>query len=409
MKHATIAALCLLLGGGVLAQEGDSTAVRKKMFSYSEFTGEIEGSYRYFPEESLYPGQHEEYFSSAFQPKLYLEWNDGKQSFNFQGFARLDQYDNQRTHADIREMYWQKVFRTWEMSVGLKKIFWGVTESNHLVDIINQSDGVEGFDLEQKLGQPMVHLSFAPSWGTVDMFILSYFRELTFPGEQGRLRPPFQINYDDVTFESDNEEWQPEFALRWSNSISVFDIGLSHFYGTSRTPIFNTVVDTSFNISFTPHYELINQSAIDLQASTGSMLWKVEAIHRESKRKTITAITAGGEYTFSNLFRSGIDVGILAEYLFDDRGQELITGFNNDIFLAARIALNDKQSTDFLGGVTIDRDTDAQLLFAQANRRLGETWKVSLDYSGFGNIPEDDFLYLIRKDGFVQVTLIKYF
>ncbi|MDD7885073.1 hypothetical protein [Flavivirga sp. 57AJ16] len=42
-----------------------------------------------------------------------------------------------------------------------------MTESNHLVDIINQTDAVETFDGEEKLGQPMVQLS----WGTDNIIL----------------------------------------------------------------------------------------------------------------------------------------------------------------------------------------------------------------------------------------------
>ena len=42
--------------------------------------------------------------------------------------------------------------RDWSLSIGLGKVFWGVTEFNHLVDVINQTDLVEGIDGEAKLG-----------------------------------------------------------------------------------------------------------------------------------------------------------------------------------------------------------------------------------------------------------------
>ena len=131
-----------------LAQEGDT---------YKEFTLELKGDYRYFFNEGEYAGQKEHYLSIAVQPEYFIEWKDGKYSFKFTGFARLDQHDNRRTHADIRELYWQYVEGSSELSIGLKKVFWGVTESSHLVDIINQTDAVESFDGEQKLGQPMIH------------------------------------------------------------------------------------------------------------------------------------------------------------------------------------------------------------------------------------------------------------
>ncbi len=77
--------------------------------------------------------------------------------------------------------------------VGLSKVFWGAAEFVHLADIINQTDGVEGFDGEEKLGQPMLRLSLFLDRGTVNAFILPWFRERTFPGKKDRLRTPLVI------------------------------------------------------------------------------------------------------------------------------------------------------------------------------------------------------------------------
>jgi len=372
---------------------------------YTEVSGYFGIDYRYFPDSALYPGQHESYFSMVFQPEVYLEWNKGRQLLAFIGFARIDQYDIERTHADIRELYWQGIFKNWELSVGFKKIFWGVTESNHLVDIINQADALEGFDLEQKLGQPMIHFSWSPKWGTIDLFAMTFHRQLKFPGPQGRLRPPFELDYDNTTYESEQEEYNLDLAIRWTHSFSVFDIGISHFYGTSRAPLF----ESSDSITVNAFYELINQTALDIQASTGPMLWKAEIIYRVSKRKTINAFTVGGEYTFSNIFSSGVDVGLLAEYNFDNRGMELLTGLDDDYFFGARLAINDRQSSNLIGGVIIDRNIQTLRYFLDASRRLGDSWKISIEASGFGNIDPSEFIYLIRNDSFVQISLAKYF
>ncbi|NNF01315.1 MAG: hypothetical protein HKN22_01385 [Bacteroidia bacterium] len=396
--YSTLFIFTLILCVDVKAQNNENPL-------YSEVSGYFAFDYRYFPEEGLYPGQKQEYFSSVFSPEILLEWQKGKQRLKFVGFGRIDQHDNQRTHADIRELYYQKIWKKIELSAGVKKIFWGVTESNHLVDFVNQTDVLEGFDLENKLGQPMVHLSYLPNWGTIDVMVMPYFREMQFPGMRGRLRPPFDASLIPVFYESEHEEYNPDIAVRYSNSKGVFDFGITNFYGTARQPIFIISSPTTFRTL----YEVANQTGVDIQALTGSMLWKLEALHRESNRKTITAIIVGGEYTFSNMFRSGIDLGLIAEYNYDDRGEELISALDDDIFLGTRIAFNDKQSTDFIGGVIIDRNNQTQRYFAEANRRIGDSWKLSLKAFGYNNIDESEFLYLLRKDGYMEASLAKYF
>ena len=159
----------LATGSGFAQDGGDGSAKKKKW--RSELSGEIEVGYRFFPDSALYPRQKDEYFATLFRPKYYLETMDGKHSINFEGFAVLDQYDNQRSHVDIRELYYRYVHKNLEISLGAKKIYWGVAESNHLVDVINQADVLEGFDPKNKLGQPMVHLSVSPKWGTIDVMV----------------------------------------------------------------------------------------------------------------------------------------------------------------------------------------------------------------------------------------------
>ena len=69
-----------------------------------------------------------------------MEWRID--SFTFQPFIRIDQQDEERSHFDIRELAWLHVGNDWELRTGIRKVFWGVNESQHLVDIINQTIGI---------------------------------------------------------------------------------------------------------------------------------------------------------------------------------------------------------------------------------------------------------------------------
>ena len=380
----------------------ESSIVVPSKFSW-EISGNIQGDYRYFKEEGLYPGQETEYFSTIFNPEIYIEWDNSNQLIQFEGFARLNQYDIEQTHWDIRELYYQNIIANWELSVGKKQIYWGFTESNHLVNIINQDDLLEGNGVANKLGQSMIHVSNYSEMGTVDVMLMRGFNPIQFPGYKGRLRPPFAVDYASTTYESEDGVDNTDLAVRWSHSVNTFDVGVSHFKGTSRTPIF----PGSGIGNFAPHYELIDQTGLELQASLGSMLWKLEAIQRKSDRKTIRAYTFGGKYTL--VTKSGCDIGILAEYNYDNRGAESITGLNDDVFVGLRIGLNDEQSTSFLGGMNKDNENGTISYFAEASRRLGDSWKINMKAFGFKDVAENEFLYLLRKDGFVELSLVKYF
>lgn len=388
----------LLVQFGLLAQNKESNV-------YQEFNVEIKGDYRYFFKAGAYPGQFRNYPSIAIEPEYFLEWADGKQSLQFTGFARLDR-DPQRTHWDIRELYYQLVRDKWELSLGAKKIFWGVTESAHLVDIINQTDAVESFDGEQKLGQPMLHFSYTSGLGTFDFFGMPYFRQRQFPGLEGRLRTPFLLTNEDLGFESSGKEWHPDFAFQWSNYIGNFDYGLSYFYGTGREPIFQINPQDQ---SFRAFYPINHQIGLTTQAITGPWIWKLESMLRTNDYQDMFALAAGLEYTISNIKSSGIDLGILAEYLYDNRDEMALSGLDNDLFVGSRLAFNDVQSTEILLGGIFDLEKTTKLFSVEGSRRFGESWKVSLEARILSDVAPEEFLYFLRDDSFLKLEISTFF
>lgn len=382
-----------------------STAHAQSEEPYKEFSGNVGFEYRYFLDEGLYLGQKDHFPALSIQPEYYVEWQGGKYIFNFTGFGRVDFTDSERNHVDIREMYWQTVNNNWEFSFGLKKIYWGVTEAAHLVDIINQTDNLETFDGEQKLGQLMAHYSYMSNFGTFDVFAMSLFRRRRFPGVDGRLRPPETIGRDELEYESDMERARPEGAFRWSHYFGPVDIGLTYFYGTGREPIIGINNDGSlFGI-----YPVIHQTGLDLQATTGPILWKLESIIRRSDIQDMKAMDVGIEYTFGNIGGSGIDLGLLGEYLYDDRDDRALNSLQSDVFLGGRLAFNDTQSTEFLFGSIIDLERSTRLYSVEGSRRLGQSFKATLEMRLFKDVSQEEFLYLFRQDSFLKFDLGWYF
>lgn len=371
--------------------------------TYHDFSANAELEERWFIHEGLYEGQKQSYFSVAIKPEYFVEWGKGRSLLKVTLFGRYDQHDENRTHADVRELYWQMVRGSHELSVGAKKIFWGVTESAHIVNVINQTDIVESFDGEAKLGQPMIHYSLVKKAGTFDFFILPYFRIPTFPGENGRLRTPFVLDGDDIPYESNMEEFHPDMAFRWSHFFGKFDIGLSHFYGTSRMPLIKNV--ERFDLEFA----IVNQSGVDLQVTTGPVLWKLEAIYNNNRIKNYSALAAGLEYTFGNIAGKGFDIGVLGEYLYDSRNQLALNSMQNDVFAGTRLAFNDMNDSQLLAGAIFDLQDGSQLISLEGSRRFKDSWTIELEGRFFRNVGEEELIYFMRRDSFFRVGINKYF
>ena len=378
--------------------------------SAQELSGYLSLENRVFPENGLYNNQKHFAFSFSAKPELYYEIPNTSQSIIFTPFLRVDNIDENRTHFDIRELYWQTYTENLEIRIGIRQVFWGVTESSHLVDIINQSDLVEDLDGELKLGQPMVNLAWVNDWGTLDFFILPYFRERTFTGVDGRLRFPIEIDDGATLFENSDKEKHIDFAIRYVHTIGYVDLGLSYFRGTGREPMF-AVSSEGNEMKMIPEYDIINQIGTDLQLTTEGWLWKLESIIRERNDNSFFAVTAGFEYTFSNINDTGLDVGVIAEYLFDDRDQQRFAPnpFDNHTFLGTRFAFNDIQSTELLAGIVFSNEGKGGFINVEGSRRFGDNFKLNLKLRGFINPSTDAFFYNFRKDGYSQLELEWYF
>lgn len=374
----------------------------------AEWSGNVSVELRAFPSEALYAEQHDVYTSLAVQPEFHHGWDNGKRGFNFTPFARFDQYDENRRHADLRELNVFIAEPSYEWRLGVRKVFWGVTESQHLVDIINQTDGVESPDGEEKLGQPMINVALIRPWGTVDVFVLTGFRERTFASPEGRPSLPLPVNTDDARYESDREWRHIDTALRYRHTIESIDIGLSYFNGTGREPTLIPVIRNG-GPELVPYYEQIRQLGVDAQATLGGWLWKLEVIHRSGQGARYSAATGGFEYTFSGIVETGMDLGVITELLYDTRNDAAPTPFQRDVMIGGRLAVNDVQSSELLLGIIYDPDRSSRVYSVEGSRRIGDSWKISIEARDYAGIDGGDPLYIYRNDDYVQVELARHF
>ena len=377
-----------------------------------EFSGRLSIESRWHPQAGAHSDQRSHASGFVAAPKLYLEDAKGR-SLTLAPFFRYDAADPRRTHADLHEAY-LLLFGAigdgeWELRLGVDRVFWGVTESRHLVNIINQIDLVEHPYKEPKLGQPMAHMTWSADWGTVEIFGLPYHRARTFPGRFGRLRFPLVVDNENVSYESAAGQWHLDLAARYSRSLGPLDMGLSVFDGTSRDPF---LLPSRDRTAFDPYYEQIRQFGLDTQLTVGSWLFKLEAIQRSGARNLLggeedyAATAFGSEYTFYSVWGSAADLSLLSEWTYDGRGRNATHIFQNDFFLGTRVALNDVQSTEFLASILEDADNTARVLTVESNRRISNQWSLRLEAIAILGIDKAALDYELRRDSFIELNLV---
>ncbi len=371
-----------------------------------DISGHIGLEARGFWEQEKFSQQLQDAQTSAFlEPEL--EWLSLNESFRlkFKGFYRHDQQDEERSHADIRELYWHHKHESFDWLIGINTVFWGVTESNHLVDIINQTDAVEDLDQEDKLGQPMINLNIQQDWGLLSTYLLIGFRERTFPGVEGRLRTPIAIDQNLTLYESSEKKDHIDIAIRYSHFIGNLDIGFYWFHGTHREPRFIPSTNT-----FIPMYDQITQIGLDAQLTIDVWLWKLELIGRDTEIDHFWASAAGVEYTLFQIAHTNADLGLLLEHSYDDRidtvGANLL---DNDLFLGTRLSLNDVQDSSLLIGIMLDLELDSKSITLEAERRLGNNLKLECSLRTFSKVDPADPLIIFETDDHAQISLRWYY
>lgn len=358
---------------------------------------------RVYDSSGRFPGQdHQQSLALVVNP----EWRWGglfsAHQFRFAPYLRKtwgDDYDL----LDVRQGFWRYNARNLSLLVGVDTVFWGVAESRHLVDVINQPDLQANLEGEEKLGQPMVQLSSTRSWGTLSYYLLPYFRDREFPDPDSRvlLRPPVPVR--SARYESGAGEHRLDQALRFSKTRDGWDAGIYLFNGTARDPAFLPIQGGA---ALRPFHEVINQVGVDIQHTSDSLLWKFEGLYRNGSLDTFYATVAGFEYTLFQVADSSSDLGLLVEHLWDDRSDDAPpTIYQNDLFLGTRLAVNDPQDTTFLLGVIHDLEQSEALLSLEAERRLPAGFSVNVDAKVFLGAWPGANLWWPSKDDYLDISI----
>ena len=366
-----------------------------------EIIGEISFDNRYFFNAGLQE-QKKNHTSFSFSPEIFQD--NSNRIFHFKAKLRKDSEDSGRNLNDIQELYLINILEDKEIKYGVSKEFWGVTETSHRVDIINQTDFTEGFDGEEKLGQPMIKISLERQWGLLDIYTLLGFRERNFSGKKGRLRLPLSINEKGSLYSSSSKNKRADFAVRWSNYYDDFDIAISHFSGTSREPRFLPSANKINEL--VPVYEVIDQTGLEIQYLLDSLAIKGEVISRSGQGERFTAATYGFEYTQVGVLQSRIDLGWVVEFNHDDRLE------SSPFVLGTRFSFNDIYDSQILSGFILNDKSKELGFLLEASRRIGECCLLSLEGIYFDDTEEDNgqkkLFQAFKEDDFLRAEFIYY-
>lgn len=374
------AARIVIVAVSVIAAEASIAA--------ESLTGRITAQARVFVSETYSYDPLAADISVSLQPRYFRTWNSGQHSIVIEPFIRLDQNDSRRSHFDFRELYWLMTFEIGELSAGFRRVFWGITESQHLVDFINQRDFVEGIESEDRLGQPMISLNLFTHWGDFEFYALPFFRERTYPGESGSLRGEKVVNTSATLYETSLRWRHFDLALRWSHQIGALSFAVGYFSGVNRQPRLIRTTEQN-RAELIPHYDLVNRTSLELQIIMSDWIWNLEVLEQYSLGNEHFGFIGGIERSYAG-FTGAADLRVVVEYHFDSRGDHTPVvyynsplRFQNDLFVGGRVFFNDFQSSEFSAGVFLDIESGELAPFVAVGRRVASNYTLDVSFKGF--------------------------
>lgn len=357
---------------------------------------------RWFAQDAPFVHQRRHGYAGVLE--IEQRWRRAADAVSVRAYLRADQTGE---YVDLREAYWQRDAGNLSLRLGFQKVFWGVMESNHLIDIVNQTDLASDPDGEDKFGQPMLTLGWAAGeLGRFEVLYLPYFRERLFPGRKARLRADPPVAQRSTWWRAGR--WHPDYVARWSNSLDVADLGLYVFRGLSREPdLALGATDQGMPVLLTS-YRPITQWGADFQVPHGSMMWKGELLHRRGHGRPFSALSLGGEYTWP--LQAG-DLGLIAEWSRDRRDASApASNFSNALFGGLRFRMNNQHDSEFLLGHQMDRSNDLRFWSMELNHRLSDRWKLQIEGKKFLTLQATPYpLNILQDENYLQAKLSYYF
>lgn len=367
--------------------------------------GEIGLELRGFTEDGTDPRQERGDFGLSVHIEFVKDLESGAGRLAFVPFARIQLHDENRSHGDIRELFYEHYLETWEFRLGIGQEYWGVTEFVHLVNVINQVDTLESLDEEKRLGQPMMKASYLGEFGQIDFFALLGLRTREFPGIEGRIRAPLLVNTDYDQFESGAKEKRLDWAMRFSKTIDNIDLGLTLFHGQQRDAQLRL---NSSTMELYAYYDTITQVGFDGLIAIADWILKMEVMSRSIDGMTHAAFTGGFEYTLVGIFQSTTDLGLILETAIQNH-RDRYSPMSSEIIVGSRFAFNDVMNSEILAGIIYDTHLESTVFSIEGSRRLSDQLKISIEGRVYHDMHQNDPLAFLDDEDHLTLQLSYFF
>ncbi len=274
------------------------------------------------------------------------------------------------------EFYWLTEFDGFDVTLGKAKQYWGIMETRNLVDVINTTDYLQGYNSTEKLAQNMFKVGIPSGSSQLDLYLLEGGEPRQFY-EQATRFEPLEVA-DTPRYSAQTSHSDMDLAARYWYYDDNLEIAFTLFKGTTRTPLI--IEEESRNV---PYYYEIFQQGLELLFVDDRTLYKLEAVSvkGDGDDDDFVGASLGVEYAISRFFRKS-DLTLVGEYHLDDKDERsAMVSFDDYVMLGGLMSFNDVYLSTFRVGVTFLRD-DLDHYFYTLEGDIGLHEKVRLKVSG---------------------------
>ena len=118
-----------------------------------------------------------------------------------------------------------------------------------------------------------------------------------------------------------------------------------------------------------------------------------------------------GGFVYTIFQIADTDLGLLMKYHRDGRdpASTPATGFDCDLFLSTRYALDDVDDTQPLAGTLIDHEDGLMPFLIEVERRIGDRWKMEAEAQLLANVDGTNLFATFKRNSFVNIQVSRFF
>jgi hypothetical protein len=292
----------------------------------------------------------------------------------------------QKRYIDIYELYISKEFDDSKIEMGKTTKFWGELEGYNVTDIFNQKNYLfDPFDKNKKLGSYNINYTYYFDENSLEAGVKLYEDDLKLPDASS----PYSITniQYDKNLQSENSKTNPSIYIKYNFLLGdIFQsdnkLVLWHGYDNKRyfIPLGSTIAQYAYKV---------NKALFFSNIVYEDYIFKIECSYTDvldDKRvSTYSQSGIGFERGFYDIY--GSDAYLYMEYYRyhykDDAKIKLVDmaeGYDNDIFTAIKINLNNTDASELKSGVLYDVKNYERVFKTEFKTRVIDSFVLKLEH-----------------------------